>query len=392
MQKPASLESQVELDPHDAPAAPRPAPAQARSSGGGDSVLWILLGLGSLSVGVLLAAAPNISWTASKIAERLAGMGVHSGVAVVGGLTLMVLGLIRRGQNAARAELQYDSSLLFEQIASELIEIRGALESSTARGERLEARLDDLSKDLLLAREALSGELQALTAREGNSSALFQLASGLDKLGLRVEQRLRLHHSTLQESVDELAATLEHSRRSLEEQIHALSATQYDAPQHDAAEYDAPAGYEAAPYETEQPEAAAYESATGEVIARDTTPLELAAQHARDEAQQTSAPQAQDNSNSLGLLDQFDDVAPALPTPNAAAPQRALEQDFGSSRGETHVELDRAARSLRTDATWDEQMMVEHQDLDTKTKLLQLESLLSDERLRSALEAMRRQP
>lgn len=387
MQKPASLESQVELDSHDAPlAAARHAPAQTRSSGGGDSVLWILLGLGSLSVGVLLAAAPNISWTASKIAERLAGMGVHSGVAVVGGLTLMVLGLIRRGQNAARAELQYDSSLLFEQIASELIEIRGALETSTARGERFEARVDELSKDLLLAREALSGELQALTAREGNNSALFQLASGLDKLGLRVEQRLRLHHSTLQESVDELAATLEHSRRTLEEQIHALSATHYDGPQQDATEYDA------SPYEAAEPEAAAYGSAPSEVIARDTTPLELAAQQARYEAQRPNTP-TQDNANSLGLLDQFDDVAPALPTPNAApASQRAREQDFGADHGETHAELDRASRALRTDATWDEQMMVEHQDLDTKTKLLHLESLLSDERLRSALDAMRRQP
>lgn len=389
MQKPASLESQVELDSQDAPlAAQRHAPAQTRSSGGGDSVLWILLGLGSLTVGVILAAAPNISWTASKIAERLAAMGVHSGVAVVGGLTLMVLGLIRRGQNAARAELQYDSSLLFEQIASELVEIRGSLESATARGERFEARVDELSKDLLLAREALSGELQALTAREGNNSALFQLASGLDKLGLRVEQRLRLHHSTLQESVDELAATLEHSRRSLEEQIHALSATQQDT-----GEYDATAAYDASPYEAAQPEATEYESAPSEVIARDATPLELAAQQAPYEAPQASARPRQDNANSLGLLDQFDDVAPALPTTNAApASQRAPEQDFGANQGDTHAELDRAARSLRTDATWDEQMMVEHQDLDTKTKLLQLESLLSDERLRSALDAMRRQP
>jgi hypothetical protein len=376
VQKPASLESQVELEPHEAPSA-APRSSSARASGGGDSVLWILLGLGSLSAGVALAALPTVSWTANKIAERLADIGVHSGVAVVGGLTLMVLGLVRRGQHAARAEMQYDSSLLFEQIASELIEIRSSLEGSNARNEKLGRQVDELAKDLLMTRDALASELQTLSSRDTNNSALFQLATGLDKLGLRVEQRLRLHHSTLQESVDELAATVEHSRRSVEDQLNALSAPPYEA-----------APYDAAPL-----------AASGEVIERDSTPLELAvndALHETSHAQGADTAQPAADTNSLGLLDQFEDVAPALPVLDAAPIlRRAPAPEFGAGQGQTHAELDRAARSGRTSGnvsgTWDEQMMVEHQDLDTKTKLLQLESLLSDERLRSALDAMRRQ-
>lgn len=356
MHEPAPIESQIELEPHDpAPSLGRATVEPSSPSGANDATLWMLLGLGSLAVGVALAVLPGVSWTAAKVAARLGELGVHSGVAVVGGMLLMVLGLVRRGQHAARVQMQYDASLLFEQIAAELVEIRSSMDAARARETATARHMDELRGHLELARDAVLAHVEKHAQRD-NSDALFQLASGLDKLGLRFEQRLRLHHSTLQESVDELAATVEHSRRSLEEQIQAHIQGE---PVSQPAACDEPQGL----------------------------PASLILDDERANIVQSAEQATPAASTSLGLLDQFEDVTPALPAPSAQAPQ---EPEFGLAPAQQ--DLERAARRLRTDSTWDEQMMVEpDQQLDTKTKLLQLESLLSDERLRSALEAMRRQ-
>lgn len=355
--EPAPIESQIEFEPQDpAPSLGRAPATPTRPSGSGDASLWMLLGLGTLAAGVALAVLPGISWSAAKIATRLGELGVHSGVAVVGGMLLMVLGLVRRGQHAARAEMQYDASLLFEQIAAELVEIRSSMDGARTREAANAHQLDELRGQLALMRDTVVASVESLSPRD-NSDALFQLAAGLDKLGLRFEQRLRLHHSTLQESVDELAATVEHSRRSLEEQLQArptaepVAQPDFEEPQH-APQSFAPA-------------------------------IEFA---------EHFAPIADPESGSLGLLDQFEDVSPALPRQKTGSQPQMLEAEFGQAHAQSQQDLERAARSVRANSTWDEQMMVEPgQDLDTKTKLLQLESLLSDDRLRSALEAMRRQ-
>ncbi len=361
-QSPATeIESQLDLETP-APSMAQPRGTSAAATGGGDATAWIILGLLALTGGVALMALPSHSWTAARVATRLGELGVQSGVVMLGGALLMVLGLVRRGQHAARVEMQYDASLLFEQIAAELVEIRSSLEATRAREESSVRHLEGLQRELTQTRGALT-EAIAQNAPRDSSDALFQLAAGLDKLGLRVEQRLRLHHSSLQDSVDELSATVEHTRRSLEELLQPGGQPSFEnaAP---AVSYDEQPRAEYAP---EEPQLAAPEL----------------------EPHFAPAP-AEPGANSLGLLDQFDDVPGPLPAAPREASAPAVELEFGST--EHRAELERAARTSHSESTWDEQMMVEPgQDLDTKTKLLQLESLLGDERLRAALEAMRRQ-
>lgn len=362
-QSPApEIESQIELEsPASAPIAPQGRSSGANSAGGGDATAWMLLGLLALAGGVALMALPSLSWSAAKVASRLGELGVESGVVMLGGALMMVLGLVRRGQHAARVEMQYDASLLFEQIAAELVEIRSSLESTRAREESSVRQIEELRQELTQTRGALSEAIERNAPRD-NSDAVFQLAAGLDKLGLRVEQRLRLHHSALQDSVEELSATVEHSRRSLEEllQTHSQPLPESALVQESYAEQPAAEYVAEAPVE---------EYSAPEV-----------------EAPQDMAPP----SSSLGLLDQFEDVAAPLPAASHEHVSHSDEFDMGGAQ--TQADLERAARSSRVDSTWDEQLMVEsQQDLDTKTKLLQLESLLGDERLRAALEAMRRQ-
>jgi len=346
------IEAELELETLGQPAAaPPPAP---RASGGADATLAMLAGLGLLSGGVALAVLPSLSWTANKIATRLDAVGLESGVAIVGGLLLMGLGLIRRGQHSARAQMHDDTTLLFEQIAADLLDIRGALDATLARQDANEQRLNELKGEIEQAKIALTSEIEAHAPRE-NTDALFQLASGLDKLGIRFEQRMRLHHTSLQESVDELAATVEHSRRALEEQMRTL--------------------------------------ATVELGANIELEAHSAPQHAAEEFR---ASEVEPREGSLGLLDQFEDVAPALPSEPPPAPVDEVESyavatSFESTASQAHEQLDAAARAPRSSGTWDEELMVESgPDEGTKAKLMQLESLLSDERLRSALDAMRR--
>jgi len=346
------IEAELQLDAPGEPAAvQRPT---SRESGGADATLAMLAGLGLLSGGVALAVLPSLSWTANKIATRLDAVGLEAGTAIVGGLLLMGLGLIRRGQHSARAQMHDDTTLLFEQIAADLLDVRSALDASLTRQDASELRLAELKGDIEQAKLALTSEIEAHAPRE-NSDALFQLATGLDKLGLRVEQRLRLHHTALQESVDELAATVEHSRRALEEQMRTLGPVEYGAPAL-GLEHDEPQLVTAQPHPPEQ--------------------------EARE--------------GSLGLLDQFEDVAPALPSepPQATVDEvesYAAAPTFEASAQRAHEELDAAARAPRPGGTWDEELMVDAgPDERTKAKLMQLEALLSDESLRSALDAMRR--
>jgi hypothetical protein len=346
------IEAELELETPGDPSAPQR--AAPRVSGGADATLAMLAGLGLLSGGVALAVLPSLSWTANKIATRLDAVGLEAGVAIVGGLLLMGLGLIRRGQHSARAQMQDDTTLLFEQIAADLLDIRGALDATLARQDANEQRLSELKGELEQAKLALTSEIEAHAPRE-NSDALFQLASGLDKLGLRFEQRMRLHHTSLQESVDELAATVEHSRRALEEQMRTLGSVELGA----------------------------------------STPLEVA-DAPQFRAAEIRAPDLEPREGSLGLLDQFEDVAPALPSEPPPAPvdeveSYAVASSFEATASQAHEQLDAAARAPRPSGTWDEELMVEAgPDEGTKAKLMQLESLLSDERLRSALDAMRR--
>jgi len=83
---------------------------------------------------------------------------------------------------------------------------------------------------------------------------------------------------------------------------------------------------------------------------------------------------------SLGLLDQLDDYGTPAAPPAFETTAAALPSGPRAGGGSWEEELEMVAS---------ERAKAAQEALDTQTKLLQLESLLSDERLRSALEQMR---
>lgn len=325
--EPESLTDQVLSSPH-------PATPPKRSVEGG---LLVTLGWMSLLGGAALSILPLVSWRAGKVMNGLAGLGIHGGTIVMGGLGLMAVGMVRRSIDRLRQESTRDDALIVEQMALDVVQVKSSMAAVEEQNHELHAQLGLLRSEVTALRQT---PLAPKAESPMSSDALFQLASSLDKLGLRIDQRLKLHHTTLQESIDELHATVEHSRRNMEDRLPPYAPTP-----------DAQSALDVAPQESypQQPEPPA--------------------------------------GPSLGLLDSLDDVPSALPREHAAA----IDFDALDARsGELARDLDAAARAPR--GSWDEELMVDHSASrqETEHKLEQLQSLLSDERLRAALDQMRR--
>ena len=314
----------------------------------GQGTVLTALGALGLLAGIGLVAAPSISWTAGQM---LGNLGAHwtLGAAVsLGGLGVLSLGLVRRSLAHAARNSSPDPTLLLEQIATDLISLREQLASLGDLGRDQSGSIQNLQAEI--------GELrQSQSANAVSNEALFQLAASLDKLGHRIDQRLRLHHSTLQDTIDELAATVDHSRRAIEERLG--QGSQHAAPVEDGWDLDASNHADwTPPQELEHGPTTAGPAWQAPSEQLDAT---------LDEFVSDPTPQAP---GSLGLLDMFDDSVPApLPRPGESRIDRSLDVDafelHGSSSDEGEI----------TD------------------KLGQLQSLLADPRLAAALKKLQQQ-
>lgn len=328
---------------HQEPATSNPS-SGSRPNGQG-AVLTALGALG-LVAGAGLAAAPSLSWTAG---QALANLGNHwmLGAAVgIGSFGVLALGLVRKSLAQQAQNQPADPSLLLEQIATDLVSLREQLSTLSNSGREQVQSIQTLQAEI--------GELrQSQSANAVSNEALFQLAASLDKLGHRIDQRLKLHHSTLQDTIDELAATVDHSRRAIEERLGNV-ASQSAGPVEDG--WDLEVGSQAdwtPPQELEHGTAA-------------TAGPAWRAPGANIEAELEAVPHAIDGDapGSLGLLDMFDDSVPA-PLP------RANEPKAGAANGADALDLAYG--------------MPESNGGELSDKLGQLQSLLADPRLAQAL-------
>lgn len=296
----------------------------------GQGKALIALGALGLVAGAGLAAAPSISWSAGQL---LANLGTHwtLGAAVgVGSLGVLALGLVRQSLARQAQNQPADPSLLLEQIATDLVGVREQFSTLTQSNREQLQSIQTLQAEI--------GELrQSQSANAVSNEALFQLAASLDKLGQRIDQRLRLHHSTLQDTIDELAATVDHSRRAIEERLGdgPLPA----APVEDG--WDLEVGSQAdwtPPQELEHGSSAT----AGPAWQAPNAELEATLEAVEVEP-------AADAPGSLGLLDMFEDSVPsALPhalmhESNAGLDVQALDLGFGppsSGEGELSDKLD----------------------------------------------------
>ena len=331
----SKVHEQIEVEQHDSP-APR-----SRSREGG---MFLAFGGMCALVGVAATILPRMSWKADQIMAGFETLGVDSGTLLMGGLVLMALGLVRRAQDAARPD--NDQELLMEQIATDLMELRGSLEDLRGSAAALSGRVEFVGG----AVAQIGEQIEARNAVPAHSQdALFQLAASLDKLGARLDQRLKVNHTMVQESLEELVSSIEHSRRSVEERVPVALSHLIDNPIENTV-------YEQTPIVT----APAEQSCD--------------AAHSR---------------GSLGVLDSItDDIPAALP---ADAQTHGIDFDHLDQQSpELARGMEATSRAAQSGGAWDDEPMAEHDASDTAQKLEQLQSLLSDERLRAALDSMRR--
>jgi hypothetical protein len=171
------------------------------------------MGAAACCAGVAIATLPHVSYRAGQLA---AGLGAHGAIGAsvfTGGALLLALGWTKR--SLARTNTNDSTTtLLLEQLATDLAQTRATLDT-------LQQQIAETAQCTLAVREELTnarGNGEALSPTE----AMFQLAASLDKLGARIEQKLKVHHTTLHEGIEELGTTLAHTRRTLEERLNVL--------------------------------------------------------------------------------------------------------------------------------------------------------------------------
>jgi prefoldin subunit 5 len=253
-------------------------------------------------------------------------LGVHGGAIAMGGLVVMCLGVVRRQMHASQSSGSMHDDLLFEQVAADMVQTRNSLEHLQTLTDGMQDELSKLSEEV---GKLATQQPAAAQPGTGNENALFGLASSLDKLGARLEQRLKKQHDALQHSLDEVTASLEQTRASIE----------HPAPM--------PVAMESVAQHTEP--------ADGEI-----------------------------DPQSLGLLDELDDYGTAAPLPQEP-PAESGETANRDALDELRVRLERDLGTMQSGGgSWEEELdMVE---APTRSKIEQLAALLADGEVRQALE------
>ena len=345
-----------------------------RSGGQFESGVLLFFGFVCIVGGSALSLMPQFSWKAEQILNGFDHMGIHGGAVAIGGLVLVGLGLVRR-QVSSSGKLGGDyEDLLFEQIAADIVLTRGTLDHLQDVTESMQAEIAGLSRDLPglsreVARLASQPPPQPQVVTGGNDDALYGLAASLDKLGARLEQRIKGQHDALQDHLADMASTLVQVRQSAE----AISA------QAEQAAHAALVAPIAQPVAHAEPQVAYTEP-------RVEAPVE------HDDAEQRK----------LGLLDTLDDygtpaalpqrapeaapIAAPIPAPNAKPKldPEALDEL------RVHIEQD-LGHGQPGNRTWEEELdMIETPA--PQSKLDQLHALLADEEVRTALAGFKRSP
>ncbi|HUR28407.1 MAG TPA: hypothetical protein VM509_09485 [Planctomycetota bacterium] len=337
------MKSHYESDPLDdagneGEVQPKPVrPEPVRTPSGFDATLLMLMGAGCVCGGLLLSLGPRLSWKLSQIATGFKHLGVEGGVLVMGGLVLCGLGLLRRGQHAARVPTveQAEDRALIEQLTKDSLRLAEELSRVESGLAHVEAELTSsrrtLEDQLSRGTQATQAVLAVVTApREENTSedAIFRLAASLDQVGMRIEQRLKTQYTALQDHLEDVGAAILSARN----QVQGLQRTRDD---HAAALRE-------------------------EVHAH--------VENALEETGIWSNPRKDGKLPSLGVLDSIDEhVEVELEQVDAALP---LNPEEAREHGMTN------------DAT------IRIEEVDTKTRLVQLSTLLADPKLRQALEGI----
>ncbi len=315
--------------------APR-APATARAHTGSDAAFMMALGITSALAGAALTIGPTVSWKLTQVSAGMKDLGVQGGVLLIGGLILISMALLRRGQIALSTPSieQAEDRLLLEQLTKESIRTGQDLVRVESELVRLQSGVANSLQEFE-DRVALSTRdvIAAMPSNEnsGSEEAIYRLAASLDQVGMRIEQRLKTQYGALQDHLEDVGAAILSARN----QVQGL---QQAGENHVAA-------------------------LRGEVAAQ--------VENALGATGYWSGNKRHFAGPSLGVLDSIEDVTiqslPDVGSIGSALPAGAEE-----------------AREVEAPST----SMDSLSEMDTKTRLVQLSTLLADPKLRRALEGL----
>jgi predicted NBD/HSP70 family sugar kinase len=192
-----------------APRAAGKALSPSAPPGAGCAVRLQLLGALSLIAGLGLVLAPRLAPSTSAWTERAGGATSVTALAVLG-MFLWVSGSQRRAQNrlweltaSLRGDLQ-----VFQDLGAELADVRILIQAAKSGNEGLRARMDEGLQRLEAGQETLRAE----AAQRDPHDAVFKLASSVDRLGARFEERFLGNQEALERSAHEWRAALDDLR------------------------------------------------------------------------------------------------------------------------------------------------------------------------------------
>lgn len=178
-----------------------------------EAVVLFFTGFLATAGGLAMMAAPRLSPDAMRVAERLAGVGLSSGLLVLGGLALLGMGILARmiphvahsAAFAARMESPGRTSL--EPVVAGLDTISRHLAELGSQVAELRHQVPSQDATFATARDEL---VDAFAKKQSDS--LFRLAASLDQLGARLER----HFDERFESLTDQVARLGSEVRSLD--------------------------------------------------------------------------------------------------------------------------------------------------------------------------------
>ena len=180
----------------------------------GQARLLSLSGVAMLLGAVGLAVLPRFVPQTQDVARAFAAIGLTAGLCGALGVVLVALSWVRRAQTQIQLlafELRENTTLL-EGITVDVTEVGQCVEAVKSDGKLLGDRVQGLST---LIENQLEGLRSEATQRDPHD-AIFKLASSVDRLGGRFEERFLANQEALEKSAHQWRDALDDVRESME--------------------------------------------------------------------------------------------------------------------------------------------------------------------------------
>ncbi len=329
------------------------------ATGGG---LLITAGVLLVIGGGALAAAPTLVPQYAWAVRSAAQYGVTFGLLALSGIVLVGLGRVVRQVNQATAATEQNSSddiQMLEHLVLDFTKLRDGVQ--------------DLRQELAQVREASTTILQTAVGlseaqnAEGRQDAIFRMAASLDQVGARIEHRLGAQGTALQDTLAELSNAILATHTLVAEIASSPSPTPTQA--HES---------------VREPRARTQQRSTDSSTLAPGSELDVWVELDVDEPR------------SLGLLDTLDDIGQTQSKKTSLSLERPRGQDTGGQQQPGPLpkiirNQPAGAALLGRDAGDGVRSIpreTPNREAPIGEKIDQLKSLLSDARVRQALELM----